>query len=103
MSCICSVKQYSVRHGVGDEGFAHFTETYSWKLTCSREVDRIIGLVVKVSASKAEDPWFDSCLHCGDFSGSSHTCDLKIGTPVATLPEAWSWDWSAGCGYTVTG
>ena len=24
-----------------------------------------------------------------DFSGSSHTSDLKIGTPVATLPSAW--------------
>ena len=24
-----------------------------------------------------------------DFSGSSHTSDLKIGTPVATLPVAW--------------
>ena len=23
-----------------------------------------------------------------DFSGSSHTSDLKIGTPVATLPDA---------------
>ena len=23
------------------------------------------------------------------FSGSSHTSDLKIGTPVATLPGAW--------------
>ena len=25
----------------------------------------------------------------GIFSGSSHTCDLNIGTPVATLPGAW--------------
>ena len=25
----------------------------------------------------------------GIFSGSSHTSDLKIGTPVATLPGAW--------------
>ena len=24
-----------------------------------------------------------------DFSGSSHTSDLEIGTPVATLPGAW--------------
>ena len=31
----------------------------------------------------------ESRLYCGDFSRSSHTSDLKIGTPVATLPEAW--------------
>ena len=32
---------------------------------------------------------YDSCLRCGDFSASSHTSDVKIGTPVATLPGAW--------------
>ena len=37
----------------------------------------------------------------GIFSGSGHTSDLKIDTPVATLPGAW--DWSARCQYTVTG
>ena len=42
----------------------------------------------KASASRAEDPWFESCLR-RDFSGSSHTSDLKIGTPVATLPSTW--------------
>ena len=49
-------------------------------------IDRLVGLVVKTSASRAEGPGFDSCLHGGDFSGSNHTSDLKIGTPVATLP-----------------
>ena len=44
--------------------------------------------MVKASASRAEDPGFESRLH-RDFSGSSHTSDLKIGTPVATLPGAW--------------
>ena len=34
----------------------------------------------------------------GIFSGSSHTGDLKIGTPVATLPEAWRYRVSAGTG-----
>ena len=37
------------------------------------------------SAPKAVDPGFDSRLRRGDISGSSHTSDLKIGTPVATL------------------
>ena len=32
------------------------------------------------------------------FPGSSHTSDLKIGTPVATLPGAWRYRVSAGTG-----
>ena len=57
---------------------------------------RLDGLVVKASALTAEDPGFDSCSCCGDFSRLSHTSDLlshtsdllshtsdlKIGTPV---------------------
>ena len=34
----------------------------------------------------------------GMFLGSSHTSDLKIGTPVATLPGAWRYRVSAGTG-----
>ena len=34
----------------------------------------------------------------GIFSGSSHTSDLKIGTPVTTLPGAWRYRVSAGTG-----
>ena len=41
--------------------------------------------MVKASDSRAEDPGFESHLS-RDFSGSSHTSDLKIGTPVAKLP-----------------
>ena len=56
--------------------------------------DRLVGLVVKASASRQEDPG-----KLRDFSGLSHTRDLKIGTPVATLAGAWryrvSWHWSA--------
>ena len=60
---------------------------------------RLAGLVGKASASGAEDPGFESRLR-RDFSGSSHTSDLKIGTQVATLECAWryrvdrlSWPW----------
>ena len=56
--------------------------------------------MVKASASRAEDPGFESCLR-QDFSGSSHTTDasdFKIGTPVATLPGAWRYRVSAGTG-----
>ena len=64
--------------------------------------DRLADLVVKASVSGAEDPGFESRLRL-DFSGSSHTSELKIGTPVATLPGAWNYRVSAGCQYTVTG
>ena len=33
------------------------------------------------------------------FSGSSHTSDFKIGTPVATLPGAWHYRVSPGTGW----
>ena len=59
--------------------------------------DCLIGLVVKASASGAEGPDFESRLR-RDFSGSSHTSDLKIGTPVATLSGAWHYRVSAGTG-----
>ena len=61
------------------------------------DINRLGGLVVKASASGAEDPGFESRLH-QDFSGSSHTSDLKIGTPVTTLPGAWHYRVRAGTG-----
>ena len=49
---------------------------------------RLVGLVVRrrleSGRSRVRIP-----LAQGFFSGSSHTSDLKIGTPVATLPGAW--------------
>ena len=59
--------------------------------------DCFAGLMVKVPALGAEDPRFESRLR-RDFSGSSHTSDLKTGTPVATLPGAWRYRVSAGIG-----
>ena len=63
----------------------------------SAQTDHLAGLVVKVSALRAEDPGFDSRLRW-DFSRSSHTSDLKNGTPMATLPGAWRYRVSAGTG-----
>ena len=60
---------------------------------CSAERNRLTGLVVKASASGAEESRLRQ-----DFSGSSHTSDLKFGTPVATLPGAWHYRVSAGTG-----
>ena len=57
----------------------------------------LVGQVVKASAPKAEGPEFESLLR-RDFSGSSHTSDLKLGTPVSTLPGAWRFRVSAGTG-----
>ena len=59
--------------------------------------DRLVGLVVTASASRAEDPRFESRLR-QDFTGWSQTSDLKIGTPVATLPGAWRYRVSAMTG-----
>ena len=58
----------------------------------------LVSLVVKASDSGVEDPGFEFRLR-RDFPGSSHTSDLKIGTPVATLPGAWHYRVSAGTGW----
>ena len=60
-------------------------------------VDRLVCEVVKASASRAEDPGFESAC-AGIFSRSSHASDLNVGTPVATLPGAWRHRVSAGTG-----
>ena len=66
----------------------------TWRIL---QLNRLVGLVVKASASRAEDPGFDSaCARI--FSGSSHTSDSKIGAPVATLPGAWRCRVSTGTG-----
>ena len=69
----------------------------SWTIFSFSLSNRLSGLVVKASTSGAEDPGFESRLR-RDFSGSSHTSDLKIGTPVTTLPGAWHCRVSAGTG-----
>ena len=68
----------------------------SWLFYASA-TNSLVGLVVTASASRAEDPGFDTRLR-RDISGSSHTSDLRIGTPVATLPGAWRYRVSAGTG-----
>ena len=61
-------------------------------------MNRLVGLVVNVSASGAEDPGSNSA--CAEIlPGSSHTSDLKIGTPVATLGGAWRYRISAETGW----
>ena len=47
--------------------------------------------------SRAEDPRFKSRLRT-DFSRSSHTSDLNICAPVATMPGAWHYRVTAETG-----
>ena len=66
--------------------------------------DCFVGIVVKVSATRAKDPGLDSCLCHGNFSESSHTSDLnKISTPVATLPGIWCYRVCAWTGWPGVG
>ena len=58
----------------------------------------LVGQVVKVTALGAEDPEFESQFGGGDFSGLSYTSDIKIGTPVVTLPGIWHYRVHAGTG-----
>ena len=55
-------------------------------------------LYLQINASRVEDSGFDFRLR-RDFSRSSNTSDLKIGTPVATLPGALRYRVSAGTGW----
>ena len=57
---------------------------------------RLVGLVVKTSTSRVEDPGFESRLCRDFFRGLSHTSDSNISTPVATRPGAWRYRVSAG-------
>ena len=57
-----------------------------------------MDIVVKESASRSADPGFESCLRRGNFSGSSHTSDFKIGTPMATPSGVLHYRDSAGTG-----
>ena len=59
--------------------------------------NRLVGLVVRRPPQERKIPGSNPAC-AGIFSRSSHTSDLKIGTPVATLPGAWHYRVSAGIG-----
>ena len=61
--------------------------------------DRLLGLVVKASHSDAAGPGSISNFPRGVFPQSSHSSDLKIGTPLATLPGTGCYRVSAGTGW----
>ena len=66
-------------------------------ISLSLTVDRLAGLVVRRQPRERKVPVSNPAC-AGIFSGSSHTSDFKIGTPVATLPGAWRSRVSAGTG-----
>ena len=75
----------------------------AWSLV----IDRLVGLVVKASASRAEGPGFESRLG-RDFFGVESYQWLKnchsSGYPARRLAlQGQHWDWLARCQYTVTG
>ena len=76
---------------------SNISDTYMSRYHTTQETNLLVGLVVKAATSRAEGSGFESGLH-QDFSRSSHTSDLKIGTQVATLPGAWRYRVSAGTG-----
>ena len=51
-------------------------------------VDRLVGLVVKACTSRAADPGSIPALGVDIVFRLSHTSNLKIGAPLATLPSA---------------
>ena len=60
-------------------------------------VDCLVGLVVRHAPQKHKIPGSNSTC-AGIFPWSSHTSDLKIDTPVATLAGAWHYKVSTGTG-----
>ena len=64
---------------------------------CLFFLDRVVGLVIRRLPRERKIPGSNPAC-AGIFLGSSHTSDLKIGTPVATLPGAWHYRVSTGTG-----
>ena len=62
-----------------------------------QHVDRIVGLEVRRPPRERKIPGSNPAC-AGIFLGSSHTSDLNIGTPVATVPGAWRYRVGAGTG-----
>ena len=91
-----SVK-FTVQSTSSWENANHHSKTWSVQVK-SHLLNCLVGLVEKTSSSRMEAAGFEFHL-CWDFSRSSYTSDLKIGTPVATLPQPWRSRVCAGTGW----
>ena len=91
---LCS---YSCRHTADwMQDTAHDTSRDTIGLSFSYP---LVGLVVRRPPRERKIPRsIPACV--GIFSGSSHTSDIQIGTPVTTLPGSWRYRVSAGTGRT---
>ena len=63
----------------------------------AHKANRFVGLVVRRPPWERKIPGSNPAC-AGIFSGSSHTSDFKIGTPMATLPSAGGYRVSTGTG-----
>ena len=95
-----SLKAHTARGGPGSNATGSSSTLQSHECNSMFLLpNHLVGLVGKASASRAVDLGFDSHL-CQDFSRSSHTSDLKIGSPVATLPGTWHYTVSDETGWS---
>ena len=88
-TCLCFVRDGSAQTVV-------LAATLRQKLLIKH---RLVGQVVRRPPRERKVPGSNPAC-AGIFSGSSHTSDLKIGTPVATLTGAWRYRVSTGTGRT---
>ena len=65
---------------------------------CPPPVHHLVGLEARCSPSE-QQTWVQFLLSQWIFFWSSHTSDLKIGTPVVTLPSIWHERVSTGTGW----
>ena len=77
--------------------FHIFAVTECWSLRPVHIGHHLVGLVVRRPPQEGKIPGSNPAC-AGIFSGSSHTSDLEIGTPVATLPGARRYRVSTGTG-----
>ena len=92
-------------HSYSAENLAAYIITPKW-YTVSEKGDHLVGLVVKASPSRAEDPGFESRLHQDFFGVESYQSYQwhSSGYPARRLVlQGQCWDWLARCQYTMTG
>ena len=104
-SIVCYFMLYYIVSKLHNTLYLCFTVLHRVYVTLCRQytvsmfhcLNRLVGLVVRRPPRERKVPGSNPACD-GIFSRSSHTCDLNIGTPVATLPGAWRYRVSAGTG-----
>ena len=91
----CSL--FSVLNGNRLSPSRSHTSSHTYTLALSL-AHRLVGLVVRRPPRERKIPGSNPAC-AGFFSGSSHSSDSKIGTPVSTLPNAWRYRVSAETGW----